>query len=113
MDPSLQIDVLSELQLAGSTEGVRQVPGLHNGSKAFLFPGTAAPAPPLRPCPSGPRAALGARPHRSPTARGLLALRPPFPSFALFFHSSLQLPSRYFRIFFLFHPILFFFCFDW
>lgn len=66
MDPSLQIDVLSELQLAGSTEGVRQVPGLHNGSKAFLFPGTAAPAPPLRPCPSGPRAALGARPHRSP-----------------------------------------------
>ncbi|XP_066039225.1 protein kinase C-binding protein NELL2 [Chamaea fasciata] len=40
VDPSLQIDVLSELQLGGSTEGVRQVPGLHNGSKAFLFPGT-------------------------------------------------------------------------
>uniref|UniRef100_A0A803VHA6 Neural EGFL like 2 n=1 Tax=Ficedula albicollis TaxID=59894 RepID=A0A803VHA6_FICAL len=40
VDPSLQIDVLSELQLGGSTEGVRQVPGLHNGSKAFLFPDT-------------------------------------------------------------------------
>ncbi|XP_010179287.1 PREDICTED: protein NEL-like, partial [Mesitornis unicolor] len=34
------IDVLSDLQLGGSAEGVRQVPGLHNGSKAFLFPDT-------------------------------------------------------------------------
>uniref|UniRef100_A0A663FEU9 Neural EGFL like 2 n=1 Tax=Aquila chrysaetos chrysaetos TaxID=223781 RepID=A0A663FEU9_AQUCH len=40
VDPSLQIDVLAELQLGGSAEGVRQVPGLHNGSKAFLFPDT-------------------------------------------------------------------------
>lgn len=53
VDPSLQIDVLSELGLPGSAAGVRQVPGLHNGSKAFLFPGTAprlwctAPLPPV------------------------------------------------------------------
>ena len=53
MDPSLQIDVLSELGLPSSAAGVRQVPGLHNGSKAFLFPGTAprlwctAPLPPV------------------------------------------------------------------
>ncbi|XP_068789954.1 protein kinase C-binding protein NELL2 isoform X3 [Struthio camelus] len=40
VDPSLQIDVLSELQLGGAAAGVRQVPGLHNGSKAFLFPDT-------------------------------------------------------------------------
>ncbi|XP_013918344.1 PREDICTED: protein kinase C-binding protein NELL2 isoform X2 [Thamnophis sirtalis] len=41
VDPSVQIDVLSELQLWGSVAGVRQVPGLHNGSKAFFFQGTA------------------------------------------------------------------------
>uniref|UniRef100_A0A8B9ELY0 Neural EGFL like 2 n=1 Tax=Anser cygnoides TaxID=8845 RepID=A0A8B9ELY0_ANSCY len=40
VDPSLQIDVLAELRLPGSAAGVRQVPGLHNGSKAFLFPDT-------------------------------------------------------------------------
>lgn len=40
VDPSLQIDVLSELGLPSSAAGVRQVPGLHNGSKAFLFPDT-------------------------------------------------------------------------
>lgn len=39
MDPSLQIDVLTELELEESTTGVRQVPGLHNGTKAFLFQG--------------------------------------------------------------------------
>lgn len=39
VDPSLQIDVLSELELGESTTGVRQVPGLHNGTKAFLFQG--------------------------------------------------------------------------
>lgn len=39
MDPSVQIDVLSELQLGDSVAGVRQVPGLHNGSKAFFFQG--------------------------------------------------------------------------
>ncbi|CAO2601169.1 Protein kinase C-binding protein NELL2 [Lemmus lemmus] len=37
VDPSLQIDVLTELELGESTAGVRQVPGLHNGTKAFLF----------------------------------------------------------------------------
>lgn len=41
MDPSLQIDVLTELELGESTAGVRQVPGLHNGTKAFLFQGMA------------------------------------------------------------------------
>ncbi|XP_034260334.1 protein kinase C-binding protein NELL2 isoform X11 [Pantherophis guttatus] len=41
VDPSMQIDVLSELQLGDSVAGVRQVPGLHNGSKAFFFQGTA------------------------------------------------------------------------
>lgn len=39
VDPSLQIDVLTELELGESTTGVRQVPGLHNGTKAFLFQG--------------------------------------------------------------------------
>ncbi|XP_015672394.1 protein kinase C-binding protein NELL2 [Protobothrops mucrosquamatus] len=37
VDPSVQIDVLSELQLGDSVAGVRQVQGLHNGSKAFFF----------------------------------------------------------------------------
>ncbi|TKC41452.1 hypothetical protein EI555_010354, partial [Monodon monoceros] len=37
VDPSQQIDVLTELGLGESTTGVRQVPGLHNGTKAFLF----------------------------------------------------------------------------
>lgn len=41
VDPSLQIDVLTELELGESTAGVRQVPGLHNGTKAFLFQGMA------------------------------------------------------------------------
>lgn len=39
VDPSVQIDVLSELQLGDSVAGVRQVQGLHNGSKAFFFQG--------------------------------------------------------------------------
>lgn len=39
VDPALQIDVLTELELGESTTGVRQVPGLHNGTKAFLFQG--------------------------------------------------------------------------
>uniref|UniRef100_A0A7M4FWM6 Neural EGFL like 2 n=1 Tax=Crocodylus porosus TaxID=8502 RepID=A0A7M4FWM6_CROPO len=39
VDPGLQIDVLSELR-PGEAAGVRQVPGLHNGSKAFLFQDT-------------------------------------------------------------------------
>lgn len=41
MDPSLQIDVFTELELGESTAGVRQVPGLHNGTRAFLFQGRA------------------------------------------------------------------------
>ncbi|XP_053111320.1 protein kinase C-binding protein NELL2 isoform X7 [Hemicordylus capensis] len=40
VDPSLQIDVLGELQLGDSVVGVLQVQGLHNGSKAFFFQGT-------------------------------------------------------------------------
>ncbi|XP_074840172.1 protein kinase C-binding protein NELL2 isoform X1 [Carettochelys insculpta] len=40
VDPSLQIDVLSELQLGNAVAGVLQVQGLHNGSKAFLFQDT-------------------------------------------------------------------------
>ncbi|XP_053260659.1 protein kinase C-binding protein NELL2 isoform X2 [Podarcis raffonei] len=39
VDPSLQIDVLGELQLGESVAGVVQVQGLHNGSKAFFFQG--------------------------------------------------------------------------
>lgn len=108
VDPSLQIDVLSELQLGGSTEGVRQVPGLHNGSKAFLFTGTAAPAPQLRPWPSGPGAAHGARPPRSPHRQRLACFETSgfraFPSCSLFFHSSLPLPSHYFINFFSLTP---------
>uniref|UniRef100_A0ACB8FP17 Protein kinase C-binding protein nell2 n=1 Tax=Sphaerodactylus townsendi TaxID=933632 RepID=A0ACB8FP17_9SAUR len=37
VDPSVQIDVLTELQLGDSVAGVLQVQGLHNGSKAFFF----------------------------------------------------------------------------
>ncbi|KAG8510118.1 Protein kinase C-binding protein NELL2 [Galemys pyrenaicus] len=37
VDPSLQIDLLTELELGESTAGVHQVPGLHNGTRAFLF----------------------------------------------------------------------------
>uniref|UniRef100_A0A8C6VIX1 Neural EGFL like 1 n=1 Tax=Naja naja TaxID=35670 RepID=A0A8C6VIX1_NAJNA len=37
MDPSLQIDIIKELDLVNMTIGVTQVPGLHNASKAFLF----------------------------------------------------------------------------
>lgn len=40
VDPSVQIDVLTELQLGDSVAGVLQVQGLHNGSKAFFFQGT-------------------------------------------------------------------------
>ncbi|XP_034273146.1 protein kinase C-binding protein NELL1 isoform X2 [Pantherophis guttatus] len=37
MDPSLQIDIIKELDLVNMTIGVTQVSGLHNASKAFLF----------------------------------------------------------------------------
>lgn len=47
VDPSLQIDVLTELELGESTTGVRQVPGLHNGTKAFLFQGMKSLLSPL------------------------------------------------------------------
>ncbi|XP_068950342.1 protein kinase C-binding protein NELL2 [Petaurus breviceps papuanus] len=40
VDPSLKIDFLTDLELGESTAGVLQVPGLHNGSKAFLFQDT-------------------------------------------------------------------------
>uniref|UniRef100_A0A8D0CGK7 Neural EGFL like 2 n=1 Tax=Salvator merianae TaxID=96440 RepID=A0A8D0CGK7_SALMN len=40
VDPSLQIDVLSELRLGDAVAGVQQVQGLHNGTKAFFFQGT-------------------------------------------------------------------------
>lgn len=39
MDPDLQIDVITELDLVNTTLGVTQVSGLHNASKAFLFQG--------------------------------------------------------------------------
>lgn len=39
VDPSLQIDVLLDLEVGEATAGVHQVPGLHNGTKAFLFQG--------------------------------------------------------------------------
>uniref|UniRef100_A0A7M4ESX0 Protein kinase C-binding protein NELL1 n=1 Tax=Crocodylus porosus TaxID=8502 RepID=A0A7M4ESX0_CROPO len=37
MDPDLQIDIITELDLVNTTTGVTQVSGLHNASKAFLF----------------------------------------------------------------------------
>ncbi|XP_063145637.1 protein kinase C-binding protein NELL1 isoform X1 [Candoia aspera] len=37
MDPSLQIDIIKELDLVNMTIGVTQVSGLHNASKAFLL----------------------------------------------------------------------------
>lgn len=39
MDPDLQIDIITELDLVNTTTGVTQVSGLHNASKAFLFQG--------------------------------------------------------------------------
>jgi len=39
MDPGLQIDIITELDLVNTTLGVTQVSGLHNTSKAFLFQG--------------------------------------------------------------------------
>lgn len=38
MDPNLQIDMITELDLVNTTIGVTQVSGLH-ASKAFLFQG--------------------------------------------------------------------------
>ncbi|XP_051885506.1 protein kinase C-binding protein NELL1-like isoform X1 [Pristis pectinata] len=37
MDPDLQIDVTTEMDLDNTTTGVAQVPGLYNNSKAYLF----------------------------------------------------------------------------
>ncbi|XP_048339473.1 protein kinase C-binding protein NELL1 isoform X3 [Sphaerodactylus townsendi] len=37
MDPSLRIDIISELDLFNMSNGITQVSGLHNASKAFLF----------------------------------------------------------------------------
>lgn len=39
MDPDLQMDFITELDLMNTTFGVTQVSGLHNASKAFLFQG--------------------------------------------------------------------------
>lgn len=39
MDPDLQLDIITELDLVNTTLGVTQVSGLHNTSKAFLFQG--------------------------------------------------------------------------
>lgn len=58
VDPSLQIDVLTELELGESTAGVRQVPGLHNGTKAFLFQGMAQCEAPGAVGGAGPRLLL-------------------------------------------------------
>lgn len=100
VDPSLQIDVLSELQLGGSTEGVRQVPGLHNGSKAFLFPGMAAPGPTQLWVPRSVPAPR--RAHRpAPAARGLTAPEVPvILSLPDRFSSTLLLAPALFFLFF-------------
>ncbi|KFO34855.1 Protein kinase C-binding protein NELL1 [Fukomys damarensis] len=42
LDPDLQMDIITELDLVNTTLGVTQVSGLHNGSKAFLFQGIIA-----------------------------------------------------------------------
>lgn len=39
MDPDLQMDIITELDLVNTTLGVAQVSGMHNASKAFLFQG--------------------------------------------------------------------------
>lgn len=39
MDPDLQMDIITELDLVNTTLGVTQVSGLNNASKAFLFHG--------------------------------------------------------------------------
>ncbi|XP_063112864.1 protein kinase C-binding protein NELL1 isoform X3 [Cavia porcellus] len=40
LDPDLQMDIISELDLGNTTRGITQVSGQHNGSKAFLFQDT-------------------------------------------------------------------------
>uniref|UniRef100_A0A8D1DJ27 Neural EGFL like 1 n=1 Tax=Sus scrofa TaxID=9823 RepID=A0A8D1DJ27_PIG len=40
MDPDLQMNIITELDLVNTTLGVTQVSGLHNTSKAFLFQDT-------------------------------------------------------------------------
>uniref|UniRef100_A0A8D2HW16 Uncharacterized protein n=1 Tax=Urocitellus parryii TaxID=9999 RepID=A0A8D2HW16_UROPR len=40
LDPDLQMDFITELDLVNTTFGVTQVSGLHNASKAFLFQDT-------------------------------------------------------------------------
>lgn len=44
MDPDLQMDIITELDLVNTTLGVTQVSGLHNASKAFLFQGKGSPS---------------------------------------------------------------------
>ncbi|XP_059834465.1 protein kinase C-binding protein NELL2-like [Hypanus sabinus] len=41
VDPALEIDLFSALELDASTEGIVRVPGFHNASRAFLFQDTA------------------------------------------------------------------------
>lgn len=50
MDPDLQIDIITELDLMNTTIGVTQVPGLHNASKAFLFQSKTHVLDPLSVC---------------------------------------------------------------
>lgn len=40
MDPDLQMDIITELDLVNTTLGVTKVSGLHNASKALLFQDT-------------------------------------------------------------------------
>uniref|UniRef100_A0A3B4B849 Uncharacterized protein n=1 Tax=Periophthalmus magnuspinnatus TaxID=409849 RepID=A0A3B4B849_9GOBI len=44
-DGDYQMDIIQELDRTNSTLGITQVPGLHNGSKAFLFRGESRAKP--------------------------------------------------------------------
>lgn len=116
VDPALQIDVLSELKLGGSAEGVRQVPGLHNGSKAFLFPGTSPCLCPAAPSPPGPAPRRPPRTRGSPVPYGrgfarFRSTRGPFPALPARFSSVLLLPTPPPLYFFLSPPLFFSFPF--
>lgn len=82
MDPSLRIDVLSELPPAQAGPGVLQVPGLHNGSKAALFQGTDGRA----------RAGRKGRPGGPCPVNSAAARVPPGPTWVA--GEALQLPGK-------------------
>lgn len=77
MDPDLQMDIITELDLVNTTLGVTQVAGLHNASKAFLFQGKKKFYPSLH--------GVGVGEEESGGVLSFLRLGIPFAAFLVFF----------------------------